>query len=83
MAGKHGVRERIKTWVTIGTRLALTGGLRVIKAALDDWWSLPRWTMEAVRPASRTDGLIALPISDHRLDLARPRWPPGRGRNMR
>jgi hypothetical protein len=34
-SSKNGVRSIIKTCVTVGTRRALTGGFRVLEAALD------------------------------------------------
>ena len=36
MSCKNRVRQIIKACVTVGTRIALTGGFRVIKATLDD-----------------------------------------------
>jgi hypothetical protein len=51
MSGKNGVRQIIKTCVTVGTLIALTGEFRVITAALDDLCGLTRWTLDAVWPA--------------------------------
>ena len=51
MAGKNGVRQIIKTCVTVGTLIALTGGFRVIKAALDDLFGLTRGARDAIWPA--------------------------------
>ena len=48
----------IKAYVTVVTLVALTGGFRVIKAALDDVCGRTRWTRDAVWPAQLADGLI-------------------------
>jgi hypothetical protein len=83
MAGKDGVGEIIKTCVAVGTLLALTGGFRVVKAALDDLLGLTRGARDAVGPAQLADGLITLHIIDQILDLNLHRWTPvwdqGRG----
>ena len=41
MSRKNGASPLIKASVTVGTRRALTGGFRVIKAPRDDLWGLP------------------------------------------
>jgi hypothetical protein len=51
------------------TLVALTGGFRVIKAALDDRGELTRWTRHAVGPAQLADGLIALHIINETRDI--------------
>jgi hypothetical protein len=83
MAGKDGVGEIIKTCVAVGTLLALTGGFRVVKAALDDLLGLTRGARDAVGPAQLADGLITLHIIDQILDINLHRWTPvwdqGRG----
>ena len=43
MSGKDGVGQIIKACVTVVTLIALTGGFRVIKAALDDLFGLAGW----------------------------------------
>ena len=51
MSRKNGVGQIIKACVTGGTLIALTGGFRVIKAALDDLFRLTRGTGDTVWPA--------------------------------
>jgi hypothetical protein len=79
MAGKNGVRQIIKTCVTVGTLIALTGGFRVIKTALDDLFGLTRGARDAIWPAQLADGLIALHIIDESLDIDLQRWTPVMG----
>ena len=62
MACKNSVRQVIKACVTVGTLIALTGGFRVITAALDDVCGLTSGALDAVRPAQLADGLITLNI---------------------
>src|SRR5215831_6690457 len=62
MSGKNGVSQIIKTFVTVGTLIALTCGFRVIKAALDDLYGLTRWALDAVWPSQLAYGLITLTI---------------------
>jgi hypothetical protein len=49
--------------------IALTGGFGVIKAAFDDVFGLTRGTLNAIRPAQLTNGLITLHIIDEILDV--------------
>ena len=51
MSRKNGVSQIIKALVTVVTFVALTGGFRVIKAALDDLFRLTRGTGDTVWPA--------------------------------
>ena len=51
MSRKDGVGQIIKALVTVVTLVALTGGLRVITAALDDVCGLTRGAGDAVWPA--------------------------------
>src|SRR5207249_11583821 len=51
MSRKNRVGQVIKTCVTLATLVALTGRLRVIKAALDDLFGLTRWAGDAIWPA--------------------------------
>src|SRR6266446_2443777 len=69
MSGKDGVSQIIKAFVTVVTLIALTGRLRVIKAALDDLVGLTRWAGDTIWPAQLTDGLITLDIIDEMLDI--------------
>src|SRR5262249_28825760 len=69
MSGKDGVGQIIKAFVTVVTLIALTGRLRVIKAALDDLVGLTRWAGDTIWPAQLTDGLITLDIIDEILDI--------------
>src|SRR6266581_1691251 len=69
MSGKDGVGQIIKACVTVMTLIALTGRLRVIKAALDDLVGLTRWAGDTIWPAQLTDGLITLDIIDEMLDI--------------
>ena len=61
------------------TFIALTGGFRVIKAALDDMCGGTRWTRDAVWPAQIADGLITLHLIDQIFDVDLHRWTPVRG----
>ena len=78
MSGKNGVSQIIKAFVTIGTLITLTGGFRVIKAALDDLFGLTRGAVDAVWPAQIAYGLITLNIIDQILDIDLHRWTPVR-----
>src|SRR2546428_12125259 len=69
MSGKDGVSQIIKAFVSVVTLIALTGRLRVIKAALDDLVGLTRWAGDTIWPAQLTDGLITLDIIDEMLDI--------------
>ncbi len=64
MSRKDGVGQVIKAFVTVVTLIALTGRFRVIKAALDHMLRLTRGTLDAIRPAQRTNCLITLHIID-------------------
>src|SRR5215471_9226750 len=76
MSCKNGVGQVIKTCVTILTLVALTGQLRVIKAALDDLFGLTRWAGDTIWPAQLTDGPITLGIIDEMLDVDLHGWTP-------
>src|SRR5262245_60356406 len=78
MASKNGVGQIIKARVTVGTFIALTGGFRVVKAALDDLLGLTQWARDAVRPAQLADGLITLRIIDQVRDIDPHSWTPVR-----
>ena len=82
MARKDGVRQIIKAPITVMTLIALTGGFRVIKAALDDVCGRTRWTRDAVWPAQIADGLITLHLIDQICDVDLHRWTPVRGWDM-
>ena len=69
MSGKDGVGQIIKAFVTVVTLIALTGRLRVIKAALDDLVGFTRWAGDTIWPAQLTDGLITLDIIDEIRDI--------------
>ena len=51
MARKDGVGQIIKACITVVTLVTLTGGFRVITAALDDVFGLTRGAGDAVWPA--------------------------------
>jgi hypothetical protein len=51
MSRKNGVGQIIKACVTVVTLVALTGGFRVIKAALDDVFRLTRGAGDTIWPA--------------------------------
>jgi hypothetical protein len=61
------------------TRIALTGGFRVIQATLDDVFGLTTGTFDAVRPAQFAYRLIALTIIDEILDIDLHCWTPVMG----
>src|SRR5215510_12511503 len=82
MSGKDGVGQIIKAFVTVVTLIALTGRLRVIKAALDDLVGLTRWAGDTSWPAQLTDGLITLDIIDEILDIDLHGRTPVRDREM-
>ena len=78
MSRKNSVCQIIKTFVTVGTLLALTCGFRVIKAALDDLGGLTRWALDAVWPPQLASRLIPLHIIDELLDVDLQRRTPVR-----
>jgi hypothetical protein len=82
MSGKTGVCPSIKPCVTVGTRRALPGGFRVIKAALDDVFGLTRRARDAIWPAQCADGLIPLHSIDQIRDIDLHHWTPVRGWDM-
>jgi len=82
MSRKDGVGQIIKALVTVVTLVTLTGGFRVIKAALDDVFGLTRGVGDAVWPASCADRLIALSLIDQIHDIDLHHWTPGRGWGM-
>src|SRR5215813_2201838 len=83
MSRKQGVGQIIKASVTVVTRIALTGGFRVIKATLDDLYRPTRGARHAVGPAQLADRLITLHIIDEILNVDLHGWTPVRDRGMR
>ena len=79
MSRKDGVGQIIKARVTAVTLVALTGGFRVIKAALDDVCGLTRGAGDTIWPASFAYRLIPLHIIDQIRDVDLQRWTPVRG----
>ena len=79
MSSKDGVGQIIKALVTVVTLVALTGGFRVIKAALDDVLGLTRGAGDTVWPAYVAYRLITLHLIDEILDVDLHRWTPVRG----
>jgi hypothetical protein len=82
MSSKHGVRPIIKALVTVMTRVALTGGSHVIKAALNDVYGRTRGAGDPVWPASCAYRLIILHIIDEMFDVDLHHWTPVRGWKM-
>ena len=82
MSRKDGVGQIIKALVTVVTLIALTGGRRVITAALDSVFGLTRGANDPVWPASCADRLIALSLIDQSHDIDLHHWTPGRGWDM-
>jgi hypothetical protein len=78
-ARKHGGCHVSQACGTVGTFLALTGRLCVIKAACDAVCGRTRWAVEAVWPAQIAYRLLPLNLIDQMLDIDLHRWPPGRG----
>ena len=76
MSRKNSVGQIIKTFVTVGTLIALTCGFRVIKAALDALGGLTRWALAAVWPSQLAHCPITLNIIDQLLDVDLQRWTP-------
>jgi hypothetical protein len=76
MSGKNGVGQIIKAFGASVTLVALPGGFRVIKAALDDLCGLTRWTRDAVWPAQLAYGLITLNLINEIFDVDLHRWTP-------
>ena len=64
MSSKDSVSQIIKASVTVVTLIALTGGFRIIKAALDHMSRLASGTLDTIGPAQLTNGLITLHIID-------------------
>ena len=62
MASKNGVGQIIKACVTGVTLIALPGGFRIIKTALDDLFGLTRGAVDAVWPGQIAYRLITLHI---------------------
>jgi hypothetical protein len=79
MSGKNGIGQIIKPCVTVHTRIALTGGFWVIKAALGDLGGLTIWALGAVWPAQLANSLIALGIIDQIFDIDLPARTPAMG----
>jgi hypothetical protein len=82
MSRKNRVRQVIKVPITVMTLITLTGGFRVIKAALDDLLGFTRWTCNTVWPAQLANGLITLNLIDQILDVDLHHWTPVRDWNM-
>jgi hypothetical protein len=82
MSSKDSVSQNIKASLTAVTLIALTGGFRVINAALDNLFGLTREAVNTILPAQLTNGLITLHIIDQVLDIDLHRWTPVRGGNM-
>src|SRR5262245_37672285 len=79
MSSKDGIGQIIKALVTVVTLVALTGGFRVIKAALDDVLGLTRGAGDTVWPAYVAYRLITLHLIDELRDVDLHRWTPVRG----
>ena len=79
MSRKNRVGQIIKAGVTVGTLIALTGGFRVIKTALDDLCGLTSWAHDAIWPAQLADSLITLNIIDQIRDIDLQCWTPVMG----
>ena len=69
MSRKNGVGHIIKTFVTVGTLIALACRFGVIKATLDNQWGLTGWALDGIWPAQIADGLIARHIINQLLDI--------------
>jgi hypothetical protein len=69
MSSTYRVSQIIKALVTVVTLVALTGGFRIIKTALDYMSRLTRGTLYTIGPAQLTNGLITLDIIDKILDV--------------
>jgi len=82
MSGKDGVSQVIKAFVAVVTLIALTGGFRVIKAALDDVLGLTRGALDTIGPAQLTNRLITLHVINEILDVDLHGWTPVRNRDM-
>src|SRR5687768_2109685 len=82
MSCKNGVRQIIKTPVTVMTFIALTGRFGLIKTPLDDFFGLTRGADNTVWPAQFADGLITLNLIDQFLDIDLHHWTPVRGWKM-
>ena len=82
MSCKNSVCQIIKTFVTVGTLIALTCGFRVIKAALDELCGLTRWALDSVWPSRLVHRLLTLTIIDQILDVALQRRTPIMGWEM-
>src|SRR5215831_18672726 len=82
LSSKDGVGQVIKACVTVVTLIALTGRLRVIKAALDHMFRRTRGTLDAIRPAQLTNCLITLHLVDELRDVHLHGWTPVRDRGM-
>jgi hypothetical protein len=79
MSGKDGVSQIITAFVTGVTLIALPGGFRIIKAALDHMVRLVRGTQDTIAPAQLTNSLITLDIIDEILDVDLHGWTPVKG----
>ena len=76
MAGKDGVRQIIKAFVTVVSLIALPSRFGVIKATLDDLCRLTRGARNTIGPAQFTDRLITLGIVNEILDVDLHGWTP-------
>jgi hypothetical protein len=61
------------------TLIALTGGFRVIKIALDYLLGFTSGACDSLWPAQLAEGLITLHVIDEILDVDLHRWTPVRG----
>ena len=82
MSSKYRVSQIIKAFVTVVTLVALTGGFRIIKAALDHMVRLASGTLDTIGPAQLTNGLITLHVIDEILYVDLHTWTPVRDRDM-
>ena len=82
MSCKKSVCQIIKTFVTVGTLIALTYGFRVIKAALDEPCGLTRWALDSVWPSQLAHRLLTLAIIAQILDVTLQRRTPIMGWEM-
>ena len=82
MSSKNGIRQIIKTSVTVMTLITLTYRFRIIKATLDDVFGFTKRASDAVRPSQLSNGLITLHIIDEILDIDLHGWTPMRDRGI-
>jgi len=83
MPSKDRVSQVIKAFITIMTRIALTGRFGVIKATLDDMLRLTRGTPDAIGPSQLTNALITLHVIDEIFEVNLHVWTPVRDGGIR